>query len=278
MFTAEVYADILRHLSRDDLDAVQLVHRYSLNIAKRNFGDKAQTEDKGPLRPLNRLYVRNEGGYSIIRAHGDDFEEVVVYDETELSARINFSTITCLEFGGFVTMDERLFNVFFPLRAAWRNAYCDVPDRFSSSAFCERTLNELLLGQGLHIHPYCELTLKHLMSTVAVQQCRKLKLDPDFNLDTNKVLAWLHRAKKWTEPTSLTLMFARNVDMTLLLTTLKDVFADATEPQKYEIEFIVASEYDVEDQVHHNYDTSERLRIYRDYCTILVKREPDADA
>lgn len=120
-------------------------------------------------------------------------------------------------------MDERLFNVLFPLRAAWKNAYCDAPDRFSSPSTCERTLNELLLGQGLHVYPHCKLTLQHLMTTAAVQQCRLLNLELDLNLDTKKVLAWLHCAKKWSEPTQLTLMYASNVDMTMLLQTLKDV-------------------------------------------------------
>jgi hypothetical protein len=91
MFTAEVYANILRHLSRDDLDSVQLSDRRSNEVVKRNFGDDAKIEDKGPLRLLYWLYVRNSGGYSITRS---SLSSAIVFDqEKELVARMKFALV-----------------------------------------------------------------------------------------------------------------------------------------------------------------------------------------
>lgn len=85
IFTAEVFDNILRHLSRADLEALQLVNSHYDEFVVNNF------TTGGPLRQIE-LEVRGLNHYVVLEKHRYQ-SAVGLHSSDELAARTKFAVV-----------------------------------------------------------------------------------------------------------------------------------------------------------------------------------------
>ncbi|KAH7673093.1 hypothetical protein AAVH_42428, partial [Aphelenchoides avenae] len=165
MLAVEVYVNILRHLSRSDLEALQLVDVYSRDVVATNFAND------GPVHSFCALRIHRHGCYAVYRTQEGNFDQrIVVHDDEELRARMKFATIERVRFDLDFAMDENLLQALGPIKTSWRQAECFPPCQFSSAEVFRRAFDELFLCTKIAIGIMCKVP-RTFLSLKGVRRC-----------------------------------------------------------------------------------------------------------
>ncbi|KAH7696946.1 hypothetical protein AAVH_35974 [Aphelenchoides avenae] len=263
MFIPEVFVNILRNLSRADLEAVQLAGPCCHSMVEKYF------TDDGPLRLISAFKVRGQGRY---RLEADSDAIVELEGSHELFTRLKSAFIEVLLFSDGVAMEESFLSALTQIKNACQIRRCEIR-AFASSDVCERALGELQCEE-IRLNSVPSPLENRLMSFTSVQHCRSLFMGEIYcSVDVAAVALWLHREKNCdTLPTLV--LHEMNVNVHLLLNVLKEAFITAHESRSYELRIRAPSAApDIEEVCLNNVDSSESLTIItvHDYF-IIVER------
>ncbi|KAH7697967.1 hypothetical protein AAVH_34946 [Aphelenchoides avenae] len=259
MLATEILVEIFANLSRDELEALQLVDTRFHDITVQNFAD-------GPRRLFHKLTILGHNDYSLwtVARTIDSYDVLTIRSDEELVRRMRFAALEGLRFVWDMTMDDTLFSALLPIRSSWRNSLCTAPKRYSSADIFERTFSELLVCWKISVECAESLTLtQSFMSLEGIQWCQSLELwDPPSPVDASDIATWLHRASEWKRARYLRVAkpFA---EAQLLLAELRKAFLVASEACSYFFTLrCTFSPHALQNDVLLNRATSECLKIF----------------